>query len=88
MRRPLHLGPDLLLGERHWAAGMSVNVAPIFGPRQDTFGHSGWGGAFGCANRDLRLGIGYVMNRMGSRIVGNPRGAALAAAIFQVTSET
>ena len=82
LRMPLHKGPDQLLGPRQWAAGVNLDVAPIFGPRAETFGHTGWGGAFGCANVELGVGIGYVMNRMGSRLVGNPRGASLCAAIF------
>ena len=75
-------GNDMLLGPRKWGAGVSWNVMPNFGPLPETFGHSGWGGAFGCANVEQRVGIGYVMNRMGSSLVGNPRGASLSAAIF------
>ncbi len=82
LRAPRHLGPDLMVGPRHWGAGVSSNVAPAFGPHADTFGHTGWGGAFGCANVRLRVGIGYVMNRMGGQITANPRGASLAAAVF------
>jgi CubicO group peptidase (beta-lactamase class C family) len=82
LRTPRHQGPDQLLGPRQWAAGVNLDVAPVFGPRAETFGHTGWGGAFGCANVELGVGVGYVMNRMGSRLVGNPRGANLCAAIF------
>jgi CubicO group peptidase (beta-lactamase class C family) len=77
-----HPGPDMLLGPRVWAAGVSLNVLPNFGPHPETFGHSGWGGAYGCANVERGVGIGYVMNRMGSSLVGNPRSASLAAAVF------
>ena len=82
LRAPMWPGPDLLLGPRVWAAGMVMNVIPNFGPEPGTFGHTGWGGAYGCANREHRIGIGYVMNRMGTQLVGNPRGASLANAIF------
>ena len=82
LRAPRHLGPDLMVGPRHWGAGMSSNVAPAFGPHADTFGHTGWGGAFGCANLRRRVGIGYAMNRMGGQITANPRGTSLAAAVF------
>jgi CubicO group peptidase (beta-lactamase class C family) len=75
-------GIDMLLGARRWGAGVSYNVMPNFGPLADTFGHSGWGGAFGCANVGAGVGIGYVMNRMGSSLVGNPRGASVSAAVF------
>jgi len=82
MRAPRWPGPDLLLGPRVWAAGMCLNVIPNFGPHAGTFGHTGWGGAYGCADIERGIGIGYVMNRMGTQLVGNPRGATLAAAIF------
>jgi CubicO group peptidase (beta-lactamase class C family) len=82
LRHVLHRGPDLLLGERYWAAGVSLNVAPAYGPHAETFGHTGWGGSFGCADRQRRVGIGYVMNRMGGQLIGNPRGTSLATAIF------
>ncbi|MCX7376081.1 MAG: serine hydrolase [Alphaproteobacteria bacterium] len=82
MRAPRHLGPDQMVGPRYWGAGVSSNVAPAFGPHADTFGHTGWGGAFGCANTRRQVGIGYVMNRMGGQIASNPRGTSLAAAVF------
>ena len=82
LRAPRHLGPDLMVGPRHWGAGVSFNVAPALGPHADTFGHTGWGGAFGCANVRRGVGIGYVMNRMGGQIAANPRGTSLAASVF------
>jgi CubicO group peptidase (beta-lactamase class C family) len=82
LRAVRHPGPDMLLGPRVWASGVSLNVLPNFGPHPETFGHSGWGGAYGCANVERGVGIGYVMNRMGSSLVGNPRSASLAAAVF------
>lgn len=82
MARTRHPGPDRMLGPRHWAAGMASHLAPTFGPDPTTFGHTGWGGAFGCANTARRVGIGYVMNRMGTQLTGNPRGTSLCMAIF------
>ncbi len=82
LRAPRWPGPDLLLGPRVWAAGMCLNVIPNFGPLPETFGHTGWGGAYGCANVAHGLAIGYVMNRMGTQLVGNPRGATLAEAVY------
>ena len=82
LRETRHPGPDLMVGPRNWGAGVASNVAPTFGPHADTFGHTGWGGAFGCANIRRRVGIGYVMNRMGGQIASNPRATSLAAAVF------
>jgi CubicO group peptidase (beta-lactamase class C family) len=45
-------------------------------------GHSGWGGSFGCADPDAKVGIGYAMNQMGADLVGDPRANGLCAAIF------
>jgi CubicO group peptidase (beta-lactamase class C family) len=73
---------DILLGmPAYWRAGFSGNVMEMFGPHPETFGHSGWGGSFGCANTATGVGIGYVLNQMGDRTVGDPRGTALCAAI-------
>jgi CubicO group peptidase (beta-lactamase class C family) len=79
---PRHPGPDLMLGPRVWGAGVSMGVVPAFGPHADTFGHTGWGGAFGCTNLRRRVAIGYVMNRMGGQVAANPRATSLAAAVF------
>jgi CubicO group peptidase (beta-lactamase class C family) len=69
LRSIRHPGPDLMLGPRAWAAGMVTNLQASFGPHSETFGHTGWGGAFGCANCEHGIGIGYVMNRMGGHRV-------------------
>ena len=52
------------------------------GPEPETFGHSGWGGSFGCAHVASGIGIGYVCNRMGADLVGDPRGRSLCDAVF------
>ena len=82
LRETRHPGPDLMTGPRHWGAGVASHVVPNFGPLAETFGHSGWGGAFGCANTARRVGIGYVMNRMGGHISTNSRATSVAAAVF------
>lgn len=82
LRTVRHPGPDMMLGPRRWAAGVALNVIPNFGPHPETFGHSGLGGAYGCADLERGVAIGYVMNRLGGSLVGNPRSASLAAAVF------
>ena len=75
--------PDILLGvPAYWRNGMSGNVGETFGPDPDTIGHSGWGGSFGCFNAARRVGIGYVLNQMGDRTIGDPRCVALSNAVF------
>jgi CubicO group peptidase (beta-lactamase class C family) len=75
---------DLTLGmAANWAAGVVLNdTTTFFGPNPRTYGHSGWGGSFGCADPDQRLAIGYVCNQMGPDLVGDIRARELCAAIY------
>lgn len=74
---------DLLLGFTDtWAMGMALNRPGIYGTNRDAFGHSGWGGSFGCADPDAGVAIGYVCNQMGPELVGDPRTAGLCQAIL------
>jgi CubicO group peptidase (beta-lactamase class C family) len=74
---------DLLLGlAPFWSMGLIVNDAGVYGPLASTFGHSGWGGSFGCANTGADVAIGYVMNQMGPGLNGDPRATALCEAVF------
>jgi CubicO group peptidase (beta-lactamase class C family) len=83
MRQPLSTRADLMLGARTWAAGVVLNSEGNYGPNPRTFGHSGWGGSFGCADLEHGLGIGYVHNQMGPDVVGDPRGASLCRAVYE-----
>lgn len=75
--------PDILLGvPAYWRNGLSGNVGNMYGPHPETFGHSGWGGSFGCANTQTRVGIGYTINQMGDRTIGDPRSTELCNAIY------
>ena len=75
--------PDILLGAPvYWRAGLSGNVEHMYGPDPETLGHSGWGGSFGCFNAQRGIGIGYVLNQMGDRTIGDPRGSLLCETIF------
>ncbi len=75
---------DLMLGfAPYWGAGVAGNAAGLFGPKPNVFGHCGWGGSFGCADTQAAVSIGYVMNQMGDRIVGDPRTTALCNAIYE-----
>ena len=75
---------DAMLGfAGNWALGVTLNVGGVYGPDPRAFGHSGWGGSFGCASADTEVAIGYVCNQMGSELVGDPRGAGLCRTIFE-----
>ena len=63
-----------------WGMGVMLNTTGLYGPNPRAFGHSGWGGSFGCADPDLGLAIGYVCNQMGPDLTGDPRAESLCAA--------
>ena len=46
------------------------------------FGHPGAGGSVGFADPSRRIGFGYVMNRMGPKILLDPRAVALIEAVY------
>lgn len=74
---------DLFLGFVDcWGMGVALNRPGIYGPNPRAFGHSGWGGSFGCADPDAEISIGYVCNQMGPDLVGDPRTGPLCAAIL------
>jgi CubicO group peptidase (beta-lactamase class C family) len=57
-------------------------VAASFGPSPGAFGHPGAGGSVGFADTERRVGFGYVMNRMGPRILLDDRALALIDAVY------
>ena len=47
---------DMFLGfVDPWGMGMALNTPGIYGPNRRAFGHSGWGGSFGCADPDANV---------------------------------
>ncbi len=76
-------GTDRNLGlETSWGCGFIRNTGGVYGPTDGTFGHSGWGGSMGFADRKNRLSVGYVMNQMDVNLRGDPRSAGLIAAVY------
>jgi CubicO group peptidase (beta-lactamase class C family) len=75
---------DLTLGmPANWAAGVVLNASTtFFGPNPRSYGHSGWGGSFGCADAQQRLAIGYGCNQMGPDLVGDVRARELCATLY------
>jgi CubicO group peptidase (beta-lactamase class C family) len=66
-----------------WRNGVHGSVLEMFGPNPETFGHCGWGGAFGCADAENRMSMGYVINQMGERSIGDPRGLAFSKVVYE-----
>jgi len=79
---------DMFLGfTDSWGMGMALNAPGIYGPNPRAFGHSGWGGSFGCADPDAGVAIGYVCNQMGPELVGDPRTSGLCAAVLACATQ-
>jgi CubicO group peptidase (beta-lactamase class C family) len=79
---------DMFLGfVDSWGMGVALNGPGIYGTNPRAFGHSGWGGSFGCADPDAGVAIGYVCNQMGGELVGDPRTAGLCAAVLACAAE-
>ena len=55
----------------------------VFGSSEKAFGWPGAGGSFGFADPDTGVGFGYVMNKMGFHLFGDPRELALRQALFR-----
>lgn len=74
---------DVLLGApAFWANGVLNNNLNLYGPNPNAFGYSGWGGSFGCADRDNNVAIGFVCNQMGPDFVGDARTIPIVEAIY------
>ncbi len=54
-----------------------------FGPNEESFGHDGFGGSAVGADPEAGVAFGYVMNRMGTTLVNDPRKKALVDAVYQ-----
>ncbi len=77
------LGPDRVLPfEIEFAAGVMRNNAGFYGPNNNSFGHSGWGGSAALGDPDLGLSAAYVMNRQSNKLQGDPRGQRLFKALY------
>jgi CubicO group peptidase (beta-lactamase class C family) len=74
--------PDAVLGLRTTFGLGFMRTGPeiqMLGP--NSFGHAGAGGSLGFGDFDAGVGFGYVMNRMGSGLLIDPRAARLIGAV-------
>jgi CubicO group peptidase (beta-lactamase class C family) len=80
-RPPQGLRDELLGGPVPFSLGfMKPSPGFPFG-HPSAYGAPGAGGAMGYADPEARIGYGYVTNRMGTSLSGDPRDVALRAAI-------
>jgi CubicO group peptidase (beta-lactamase class C family) len=80
---------DLVLKtEMNYSLGFSrPNVDFDFASSLRAFGTPGAGGSFCFADPDARLGMAYIMNRMGSHLLDDPREKALRDATYRAVSK-
>ncbi|HEY1710763.1 MAG TPA: serine hydrolase domain-containing protein [Rhizomicrobium sp.] len=67
-----------------WGAGgfFLNNDLHWYGPNDEAFGHSGWGGSYGFADPKAHVGVGYVPNQMDTNLQGDPRAMRLIEALY------
>lgn len=77
-------GQDLVLPfNMSWGAGFMRNeTEKPWGPAQQSFGHSGWGGSCAFADPERKLGGAYVMNKQGVQLMGDLRPKRLIEAAY------
>ncbi len=77
-------GQDLVLPfEMSWGAGFMRNApVKVWGPGEQSFGHSGWGGSCAFADPETKLAGAYVMNRQSTDLLGDQRPKRLIEAAY------
>lgn len=86
LRAPLSTRPCLMQGPIRWGGGVILSDGGQFGPLDTTFGNCGFGGSMGFANSEVGVAVGYTPNRLYPGGLRDPRGMALAAAVFECVS--
>ena len=77
-------GTDLVLDiPMRWGLGFMLASPQLpLGPNPRTFGHGGWGGSLGVADRDARVSFAYVMNKMSPGTTGDTRSLNIVKALY------
>ena len=77
-------GTDLVLGvPMRFGLGYGLNASGAMGPHPNTCFWGGWGGSSIVVDLDGRVCFSYVMNKMDSGVLGDPRGFGLSKAVFE-----
>ncbi|MEO8604499.1 MAG: serine hydrolase domain-containing protein [bacterium] len=70
-----------------WGLGFMLTSPTLpLGPNPRVFGHGGWGGSLGFADRDARASWSYVMNKMTPGTAGDNRAFPLILAFYAALS--
>jgi len=65
-----------------WSQGFLKEGPAVFSPNNESFGHSGAGGALVWADPVAKVAIGYAMNKM-DHMIRSPRALALCRAVYE-----
>ncbi len=76
-------GTDMVMGAPltfGMGYGLPSEMLPLPNPRTLFWG--GWGGSLAVIDLDARMSVAYVMNRMATDLMGDPRGTGIATAAY------
>lgn len=76
---------ECIKGEVEFSLGF-IKCCPswLFG-NPDSFGAPGAGGSLGFADPQVKIGYGYIPNRIGVTLTGDPRDVAIGKALYSAT---
>ena len=79
------VGDDLVMPyHMSWGAGFIRNEGlGLYGPSDESFGHSGWGGSCAFADPERRISGAYVMNRQSAELILDHRSRRLIEAAYE-----
>ncbi len=75
---------ECMKGDMQYSLGFFKPSQTLPFGQPKSFGAPGAGGAFGFADPEARIGYGYVLNRMGTTLTGDPRDIAIRDALYAV----
>ena len=81
--QPVIAGTDLVFGApMTFGMGYGLGSESMPLPNDRTLFWGGWGGSIAIIDLENRMSIAYVMNRMASDLLGDPRGSSLLLAAY------
>lgn len=76
---------ECMKGEARFSLGFMKSCAGFPFGRPGSFGHPGAGGSIGFADPVAKIGYGYIPNRKGVTMGGDPRDVAIRKALYSAT---
>ena len=79
---------ECIKGEAQFSLGFMKSGSGFPFGNPGSFGHAGAGGSLGFADPQSQIGYGYIPNRKGVTMGGDPRDVAIREALYSVTPST